>query len=186
MVFNAATSERPGRGARWVVMGVSGVGKSTVGTGLAQAFGVPFLEGDKFHPAANVAKMSAGIPLDDGDRAGWLQALAQEIRAAQGDGAGLVLSCSALKRRYRDLLREADPDLRFVHLHGPVELIRERMQARPHHYMPPSLLDSQMRDLEPLQAGERGIVLDIVQPPETLIATILARSEAITQSNKPA
>lgn len=168
-----AVSVRPGSNVRWVVMGVSGVGKSTVGASLAQALGMSFLEGDAYHPAANVQKMSAGIPLDDEDRAGWLEALAQEIRIASERGAGLVLSCSALKRRYRDLLRQADPDLRFVHLQGPRDLIRDRMSRRPGHYMPPTLLDSQMRDLEPLGGDERGVVLDIDQPPELLVASIL-------------
>ena len=169
----STASSRPGSSARWVIMGVSGVGKSTIGTGLAQAFGVPFLEGDAYHPPANVEKMSAGFPLNDDDRAGWLQALAHEIRGAQGRGTGLVLSCSALKRRYRDLLRQADPDLRFVHLHGPRDLIWDRMSKRPNHYMPPALRDSQLRDLEPLQPDERGLQLEIVQPPESLVTTIV-------------
>lgn len=162
---------------RWVVMGVSGCGKSTVGQALARALDVPFVEGDQFHPAANVAKMSAGIALEDDDRAGWLRALQAEIRQPQQRGAGLVLSCSALKRRYRDLLREADPALRFAHLSGPRDLIAQRMRARVDHYMPPSLLDSQMRDLEPLQADEAGIVLDIGVAPQELVARILASQQ---------
>ena len=157
---------------RWVVMGVSGCGKSTIGAALAQALGVAFLEGDAFHPPGNVAKMSAGNPLDDSDRAGWLQALAAEIGSARERGAGLVLSCSALKRRYRDTLRQADPALRFVHLQGPASLIAERMARRTDHYMPPSLLESQLRDLEPLQDDEAGITLDITLPPEVLVARI--------------
>jgi len=157
---------------RWVIMGVSGCGKSTVGAALAQVFDIPYLEGDAYHPAANVAKMAAGIPLDDADRAGWLQVLADEIRQARDNGAGLVLSCSALKRRYRDLLRQADPSLRFVHLQGPRALIAERMQARVGHYMPSSLLDSQLGILEPLQADESGLTLDITQPPQVLVARI--------------
>ena len=157
---------------RWVVMGVSGCGKSTIGAALAQALGVAFLEGDAFHPPGNVAKMSAGNPLDDSDRAGWLQALAAEIGSARERGAGLVLSCSALKRRYRDTLRQADPALRFVHLQGPASLIAERMARRTDHYMPPSLLESQLRDLEALQDDEAGITLDITLPPEVLVARI--------------
>lgn len=157
---------------RWVVMGVSGCGKSTVGIALAQAFEVPFLEGDQYHPSTNVTKMSAGIPLDDTDRAVWLLALADEIREARLRGAGLVLSCSALKRRYRDLLRQADPTLRFVHLQGPRDLIAERMQARVGHYMPPALLDSQLSILEPLQADEAGLTLDVALPPPVLVARI--------------
>jgi carbohydrate kinase (thermoresistant glucokinase family) len=154
-------------------MGVSGCGKSTIGVALADALGVPFLEGDGYHPADNVAKMAAGIPLDDDDRAGWLQVLADEIRRARARDTGLVLSCSALKRRYRDLLREADPALRFVHLHGARELIAQRMQTRVGHYMPSSLLDSQFSILEPLRADEAGLSLDLALPPRQLVARIM-------------
>jgi gluconokinase len=153
-------------------MGVCGCGKSTVGAALAQQLGTPFIEGDKFHPAANVAKMSAGVPLDDADRAGWLQALADEIGKARARGEGLVVSCSALKRRYRDLLRQADPELRFAHLQGPRELIADRLGRRADHYMPPALLDSQLRDLEPLQDDEGGVRLDIALPPVELVERI--------------
>ena len=158
---------------RWVVMGVSGCGKSTVGQALATRLQVAFVEGDQFHPPANVAKMSAGLPLDDDDRAGWLLALQAELRRAAEEGVGLVVSCSSLKRRYRDLLRAGDPALRFAHLDGPRELIAARMQARHDHYMPPSLLDSQFRDLEPLQADEAGVTLSITLAPEQLVARIL-------------
>lgn len=151
----------PAQAARWVVMGVSGCGKSEVGQRLAQALDVRFLEGDAYHSPSNVAKMAAGIPLDDADRADWLRALQAEIAQARAGGAGLVLACSALKRRYRDLLRAAAPDLRFAHLSGPRELIAERMLARTAHYMPASLLASQLRDLEPLEPDESGVVLDI-------------------------
>lgn len=160
---------------RWVVMGVSGCGKSTVGAALAEFLAVPFIEGDEFHPADNVAKMSAGKPLDDNDRSGWLQALAAEIAQARERGTGLVVSCSALKRRYRDLLRQADPALRFVHLQGPAMLIAERMAKRADHYMPTSLLESQLRDLEPLQDDEAGLRLDISLPPRDLVARITER-----------
>jgi gluconokinase len=158
---------------RWVVMGVSGCGKSEIGKALAAALHVPFLEGDLFHSAANVAKMAAGTPLDDSDRADWLLRLQTEIADAHARGDGLVLSCSALKRRYRDLLRQADPGLRFAHLVGERTLIAARMQARTSHYMPTSLLDSQLRDLEPLAADEAGLRLDISRPPATLIDDIL-------------
>jgi gluconokinase len=157
---------------RWVVMGVSGCGKSTVGQALATANEVGFVEGDQFHPRANVAKMSAGVALNDDDRAEWLLTLQAQIREARERGEGLVISCSALKRRYRDLLREGDPALRFAHLNGPKELIASRMQARIGHYMPTSLLDSQFRDLEPLQADEAGITLDIRVPPDDLVTQI--------------
>ena len=154
-------------------MGVSGCGKSEVGQRLAQALGVRFLEGDAYHSPANVAKMAAGIPLDDADRADWLRALQAEIAAAHADGAGFVLACSALKRRYRAVLRDGAPDLRFAHLSGPLDLIAERMLARTAHYMPASLLDSQLRDLEPLQPDERGVLLDIRKPLAVLTDDIL-------------
>ncbi|RZT09755.1 gluconokinase [Duganella sp. CF402] len=157
---------------RWVVMGVSGCGKSTVGQALATANGVPFVEGDQYHPPANVAKMSAGQALNDDDRADWLLALQAQVSAARLRGEGLVISCSSLKRRYRDLLRLGDPALRFAHLNGPKELIAARMQARVGHYMPTSLLDSQFRDLEPLQPDEAGITLDIETPPTELVTQI--------------
>lgn len=158
---------------RWVVMGVSGAGKSEIGARLAAELGVPYLEGDSFHPPANVAKMSAGIPLDDADRAGWLQKLSEEIANARQRGEGLVLSCSSLKRRYRDVLRKGDPGLRFAHLNGERNILEQRMRTRPGHYMPASLLDSQLRDLEPLQADESGLCLDLALPPQQLVAEIL-------------
>jgi carbohydrate kinase (thermoresistant glucokinase family) len=154
-------------------MGVSGTGKSSVGLQLATALEVPFIEGDTFHSYANVAKMSAGVPLTDADRADWLHALHEQIRNARERGNGLVLSCSSLKRRYRDLLRSADPELRFAHLAGPREVIAARMAGRAGHYMPTSLLDSQLAALEPLQADEAGLVLDIGQAPAELVREIL-------------
>jgi gluconokinase len=159
---------------RWVVMGVSGCGKSTVGQALAAALAVHYVEGDQFHPPANVAKMSAGVALDDADRHDWLQALAGQIDSARLLNTGLVLGCSALKRKYRDQLRAADPALRFAHLDGARELIAGRMQARVGHYMPLSLLDSQLRDLQPLQEDEAGVTLDIAGAPEALVRQILA------------
>jgi gluconokinase len=167
------TSNSQASTIRWVVMGVCGCGKSTVGLKLADAHGVAYIEGDVFHPPANVAKMSAGQPLTDDDRVDWLRALKAQIGAARGGNVGLVLSCSALKRRYRDLLREADPALRFAHLHGPRELIAERLAARHDHFMPPLLLDSQLAALEPLERDEEGIYLDIRQAPAQLVLQIL-------------
>ncbi|AXA93000.1 gluconokinase [Massilia sp. YMA4] len=156
-------------------MGVSGCGKSSVGIALAQALGVRFVEGDQYHPAANVAKMAAGIPLTDDDRKEWLHSLQAEISAAAAAGTGLVVSCSALKRRYRDLLRAGDPALRFAHLDGSRELIAARMAARQGHYMPLSLLDSQLATLEPLQDDEAGLRLDIGTEVPALVRAILAR-----------
>ncbi|MDX6347032.1 MAG: gluconokinase [Streptomyces sp.] len=142
-----------------VVMGVSGSGKSTVGGLIAQRLGVPYAEADDFHPAANIAKMSAGHPLDDADRAPWLDAIAEWITARGGKGG--VVSCSALRRRYRDRLRVDAPDLFFLHLDGPRELIAARLAARMEHFMPPGLLRSQFDALEPLDPDEAGAVVSI-------------------------
>jgi gluconokinase len=158
----------------WVVMGVSGCGKSEVGARLAEALGAGFIEGDRFHPAANVRKMSAGVPLLDADREGWLALLRAELARACAGGADVVLACSALKRAYRDVLRASGCAPRFVHLSGDRATIAARMAAREGHYMPASLLDSQLHDLEPLQADEEGIVLDIGEAPATLVGRVLA------------
>lgn len=169
-----AKSIKEAGGVRWVVMGVSGCGKSTVGRLLAAALGVAYVEGDAFHPPANVAKMSAGLALNDADRADWLRALQAQIGAARDGKLDLVLACSALKRRYRDLLREADPALRFAHLHGPRELIAQRLSARQDHFMSPALLESQLAALELLKPDEEGLMLDLRQEPRQLVAAILA------------
>jgi gluconokinase len=158
----------------WVVMGVSACGKSDIGARLAQALGAPFIEGDRFHSPENVAKMSAGIPLDDEDRRGWLQALRAGIERAWQTEPAVVLSCSALKRAYRDVLRGDGGDVRFVHLHGDRDLIAQRMAARSGHFMPVSLLDSQLRTLEPLQPDERGVTLDVREPPQRLVEQVMA------------
>ncbi|MHC5906093.1 gluconokinase [Streptomyces sp. S6] len=149
-----------------VVMGVSGTGKTTVGLLLAARLGVPYAEGDDFHPPANIAKMSAGIPLDDADRAPWLDS----IGAWAHDRAGLggVVSCSALKRSYRDRLRAAAPGLLFVHLGGSRELVEERMRRREGHFMPTALLDSQFATLEPLGVDEAGVAVDVAGAPEEI------------------
>ncbi|MCL8026087.1 gluconokinase [Nocardioides sp. BSK12Z-4] len=159
-------------------MGISGSGKSTVGAALAQRLGVPFADGDDFHPPANIAKMSAGQALDDDDRAPWLDALASWLAE---HGQGCVLSCSALKRVYRDRLRADAPDLALLHLDGPVEVIRERQATRPGHFMPATLLASQVATLEPLAADERGIVLDV----STDVDTIVARAAAALVDQAP-
>src|SRR5450830_1210194 len=132
----------------FVVMGVSGCGKSTVGAQLAAALGLEVLDGDTLHSATNVARMAAGVALSDADRAGWLQTLAERIGAARLAGQGLVLSCSPLKRCYRDILRQGAPDLHFLHLHGDDELLAARMAARTGHYMPLSFLASQLATLK--------------------------------------
>ena len=149
-----------------VVMGVSGSGKSTVGLLLAQRLGVPYAEADEFHPPANIAKMSAGHPLDDADRAPWLDAIGAWIKEREGHGG--VVSCSALNRRYRDRLRASAPDLFFVHLEGPPELISSRLAARMEHFMPPDLLRSQFDALEPLGDDENGAVVPIDSAPQAI------------------
>lgn len=154
---------------RVVVMGVSGCGKSTVGRALAARLGVNFVEGDALHSERNVAKMAAGIPLTDADRHGWLQAVAEQISNPTAAARGVVASCSALRRRYRDLLRAGAPDLRFVYLHGAPALLAERMAGRSGHYMPGSLLESQLATLEPPDADERAIALDIALAPSALV-----------------
>ncbi|RKE18177.1 gluconokinase [Streptomyces sp. TLI_171] len=152
-----------------VVMGVSGVGKTTVARLLADRLGLPYAEADDFHPAANIAKMSAGVPLDDQDREPWLRALGTWLGDRSRDGSGGVVTCSALKRRYRDVLRAGCPDAFFVHLSGSHDLVGDRLAHRTGHFMPPSLLDSQYATLEPLQADEQGTVLDVGADPETLV-----------------
>lgn len=151
-----------------VVMGVSGSGKTTVGRGLARRLGVPYAEADEFHPQANIDKMTAGQPLTDDDRWPWLRSIAAWI-AEQAALAGGVVTCSALKRTYRDLLRSAAESVWFLHLDGDRALIAERMATRTGHFMPPALLDSQLADLEPLHPDEPGLRLDVTNPPETLI-----------------
>lgn len=146
-----------------MVMGVAGSGKSSVGSALAERLGVPYGDADDFHPPANVRKMAAGTPLNDEDRAPWLDAITDWLakRARSGGGNGGVVSCSALKRRYRDRLREASDDVFFVHLDGPAPLLAERMSGRRGHFMPSSLLRSQLDTLEPLQSDEPGTAVSI-------------------------
>ena len=154
-----------------VVMGVSGCGKSTLGLALAEALGVPYIEGDALHPPRNVALMAAGTPLTDADRAGWLDVIGE--RLAQAGDQGAVVTCSALRRIYRDRLRAASPGLRLVHLHGDPALLAERIGQRTGHYMPPALLPSQLQTLEPPGPDEAAITLDIAQPPEALVRRTL-------------
>lgn len=154
-----------------VVMGVAGCGKSTVGAALAERIGAGFLDGDSLHPQANIDKMASGTPLNDDDRAPWLAEIGRRFPASNSD---LVIACSALKRSYRDIIRSADPAVVFVHLHGTRELLNARMTARPGHFMPASLLDSQLATLEPLQDDEAGIVVDIALTVEDIVKDVLA------------
>ena len=156
---------------RLIIMGVSGCGKSTVGERLGARTRIPFIEGDTLHPPRNVALMAAGTPLTDEDRAGWLDDIASRFGALEAD-AGLIISCSALKRKYRDRLRAACPDLRFIHLHGDKTLLEQRLQYRTGHYMPPSLLTSQLQTLEPPCSDEPAITLDIALPTDQLVEQI--------------
>ncbi|GGZ92955.1 gluconokinase [Streptomyces echinoruber] len=149
-----------------VVMGVAGTGKTTIGPLLAARFGVPYAEGDEFHPPANIAKMSAGVPLTDDDRRPWLDAIG--AWAHERSGLGGVVSCSALKRSYRDRLRAAAPGLVFVHLTGGRALIEDRMSHRRGHFMPTALLDSQFATLEPLGPDEPGVEVDVAGSPEEI------------------
>lgn len=154
-------------------MGVSGCGKSTMAAALSRALDLPLVEGDDWHAPESVAKMAAGIPLTDEDRQGWLSQLAALLADHVRAGSGCVLACSALRRSYRDLLRTGAPSAFFVHLHGERALLAVRHAARTGHYMPASLLDSQLATLEPPQPGENAISLDIAQPAEDLVAAVL-------------
>lgn len=152
-----------------LMMGVSGSGKSTVGSALAAAMGWEFADADDFHPAANVAKMAAGQPLNDADREPWLAALhAHIVRTVRRDES-IIVACSALKQRYRETLGAGVGDVRVVHLSGPRELLHARLQERPGHFMKPAMLDSQ---LETLEVPQDALVGDITQPPEVLVSQI--------------
>lgn len=153
-----------------VVMGVSGAGKTMIGQALSRALGARFAEGDRFHPPENIARMSAGLPLRDEDRWGWLDAIAGEIADSERNGEALVIACSALKRAYRDRLRLASRHLRFVYLEVDRDLAAARIAARKDHFMPASLTDSQFADLEPPEADENAVKLDATRDPAELAA----------------
>ncbi|MEE1929225.1 gluconokinase [Streptomyces sp. TRM 70351] len=156
-----------------VVMGVSGSGKTTVGTLLAERLAVPYADADEFHPPENVAKMAAGTPLDDADREPWLDAIGAWL-AGRAEHAGGVVTCSALKRGYRDRLRAAAPGAFFVHLDGSPELIADRLSGRRGHFMPSSLLRSQFDTLEPLAGDEPGAAVSIEGSAEDTVERALA------------
>lgn len=156
-----------------VFMGVCGCGKSTVAGLYAQRTGATLLEADGFHPPENIAKMSSGTPLTDADRAGWLAAISARLAEGKARGEAMVVTCSALKKAYRDRLREGDPELFFVFLDGSQELLQSRLDARKGHFMPPGLLGSQLATLErPDPAVEDCLVLGIVSPPDVLSAAV--------------
>ena len=163
----------------YVIMGVTGSGKTTIGAALARALATPFLEGDELHPPANVQRMAQGVPLTDDDRRPWLLAIAQQLRDARRAGLGLVVTCSALKRSYRDLLRSASGAggaLQFVHLTGDRDVIAERLAGRRGHFMPAALLDSQFATLEEPAPDERVWVCDIREAPEAIVASLVKRT----------
>lgn len=154
-----------------VVMGVSGSGKSTVGTALAQRLRVPFIDADTLHPRANIAKMAAGEPLDDDDRFPWLDRVGEWLAAHRRGG---VVSCSALKRKYRDQLRGHCPRVEFLHLAGSPALISGRLAARTGHFMPAALVHSQFKALEPLGADESGATVDAARDVDAIIDAFLS------------
>lgn len=164
-----------------VVMGVQGVGKSTIGSGVAAVLGLPFVDGDRLHPERNIRQMAAGVPLQDADRLPWLQAVGEVLAAHRG--SGVVVACSALKRSYRDILRSYAPDLYIVEPWGPVELVARRVTARTHEYMPAELLQSQFDTLEPLGDDEHGIRVSIEPAPSEIVATVLADYRAQTSGH---
>jgi gluconokinase len=157
-----------------VLMGVSGSGKSTTGAALAKALGWPFRDADSFHPPANIAKMSQGLPLDDEDRAPWLAAIAGWIDERRELGEPGIVSCSALKRAYRQRIVGERRGVRLVYLRGDKALIGRRLEARKHHFMPASLLDSQFTVLEEPRADEQAIVVSVAMSPRRVVEAILA------------
>jgi len=161
-----------------VVMGVAGSGKTTLGRALAARLGWAFQEGDDLHPAANIAKMRAGHPLDDDDRAPWLAAIGRQIDAWTAEGRGGVITCSALKRAYRDVVRRDRPSVRFVFLEGPRGLMERRLAARPGHFMPASLVDSQFADLEPPASDEGAIEVRAAEAVEDQVKSVVVDLEA--------
>ncbi len=166
-----ATGEKP---AAIVVMGVSGSGKTEIGRQLAERLGWEFRDADEFHPAENVAKMRAGTALDDADREPWLAALAGILAKATAGGPPLVLACSALKRGHRSRLGLPQPRVRLVQLDGPPELIRKRIEQRTGHFMPATLLDSQLSTLERPGPGGNAIVVDVSPEPDAIVRRVMA------------
>jgi gluconokinase len=162
-------------------MGVSGSGKSTVGAALAQRLRVPFADADDFHPPANIAKMTAGEALNDDDRYPWLEAIGEWLAERCDDGG--VMSCSALKRKYRDQLRRHCPDVEFLHLSGTREVIAKRQASRPGHFMPASLLTSQFETLEPRDDDERGLAIDVDQSIDSIVDTYVHRTTQVAQTD---
>jgi carbohydrate kinase (thermoresistant glucokinase family) len=162
-------------GAQIIVMGVSGSGKSTIGALIAGALGVPFVDGDSLHPQSNIEKMAGGKPLNDDDRWPWLATVGKTLADAGRQGTGMVIACSALRRDYREAILETAPGTTFVHLSGSREVLASRVEGRSNHFMPPALLDSQFATLEPLQADEPGIIVDIDKPVPAIVSDAVQR-----------
>lgn len=167
-----------------VVMGVTATGKTSVGSQLAERLGLPFVEGDDHHPQYNIDKMAAGIPLTDENRLPWLRTLADLLADAHAAGMSTILTCSALRRGYRDILRGMAPDhsVYFLHLHASFDVLRARMALRTGHFMPASLLQSQFDTLEPLAPDEHGSVVDVAPPLNTVVerALTVVRAHVVT------
>lgn len=168
-----------------VLMGVSGSGKSTIGHGLSRKLDWPFRDADSFHPPANIEKMSRGVPLQDADRWPWLTAIAEWIDAQRTAGAPGIVSCSALKRIYREHIIGNRSGVRLVYLKGDMSLIAARLAERKGHFMPPALLQSQFDVLEEPLAAERALVADIAQPPDALVAAIISHLGPIEAAGGP-
>jgi gluconokinase len=162
-----------------VLMGVSGCGKTLIGSRLASSAGAGFVEGDRHHPSGNVDRMARGLPLRDEDRWAWLDSIAAEIARAGRQGSLLVVACSALKRRYRDRLRAAGTPILFIHLEVDQATAAARVSSRRNHFMPASLIDSQFADLEPPEPDELAVGLDATQDPDALVAQAMAALTAI-------
>lgn len=156
-----------------IVMGVSGSGKTTISQALAARSGFTEIDGDDFHPFANIEKMKAGIPLTDRDRMPWLHAIADAIDSYAENNTPTIIACSALKRAYRDILVHGRKDVRIVHLKGPADLIAQRLTQRGGHFMPPRLLDSQIETLEPPQPGEHILTVAIDAPVDRIVDEII-------------
>ena len=172
-------------GSALIVMGVSGSGKTTIAERLAKELGWPFMEGDRLHPAVNVEKMRQGNPLTDADRAPWLDRIGEELKSWATDGTSGIMTCSALKRAYRDRIRSARPDVCFVYLKGSEALIGARVAARHHEYMPASLLRSQFETLEEPTPDETGVItVDAGGSADEEVATVIAALNLSRSQNR--